>query len=35
MTIQIEYIIYFCVGMLAGILLEFALALAVGWRFNK
>lgn len=35
MTIDITNIIYFCVGMLAGILLEFALTLAVGWRFNK
>ena len=35
MTIEIINIIYFCVGMLAGILLEFALTLAVGWRFNK
>ena len=35
MTIDITNIIYFCVCMLAGILLEFALALAVGWKFNK
>ena len=35
MTIEIANIIYFCVGMLAGILLEFALVLAVGWKFNK
>ena len=35
MTIEITNIIYFCIGMLAGILLEFALALVVGWKFNK
>lgn len=35
MTIEIVNIIYFLIGMLAGILLEFALALAVGWKFNK
>lgn len=34
MIIEIETIIYFLVGMLAGILLEFALALAVGWKYN-
>lgn len=32
--IDITYIIYFLVGMLAGILLEFALTLAVGWKHN-
>lgn len=34
MTVEIINIIYFLVGMLAGILLEFALALAVGWKYN-
>lgn len=34
MIIEIETIIYFLVGMLAGILLEFALALVVGWKYN-
>lgn len=32
--IDITYIVYFLIGMLAGILLEFALALAVGWKIN-
>ena len=34
MTIEITNIIYFLIGMLDGILLEFALALAVGWKMN-
>ena len=32
--IDITYIIYLLIGMLAGILLEFALTLAVGWKHN-
>lgn len=32
--IDVAYIVYFLIGMLAGILLEFALTLAVGWKYN-
>ena len=32
--IDITYIVYFLIGMLADILLEFALTLAVGWKYN-
>ena len=32
--IDVTYIVYFLIGMLAGILLEFALTIAVGWKIN-